>query len=479
MTTNLLETFQGAVREHGPKTAIIEGDGTTVSFDELASRISATSENWQKQGIGPGDQILIAMPISANLYVTLAALWSLGATAVLPEPAMGLAGVRHALKSLKIKGLAATGTYRFLKLISPLLWSKPLIAPTDGAGNQPDMGDMGDMGDAPALISFTSGTTGQPKEIARDHQFLMAQYKAVEPLLRSDRPEVDLVTFPVFVLINLAAGRASVLPNWRMSRLDHVSPETLAESISKNGLTRALLPPALTSKLAKARSLPPSFSHVFTGGGPVFPDLVDTLLAAHSNLSLTSVYGSTEAEPIAHIDAADVSLADLNVMKQGHGLLVGTPVPEVQLKIVEDEILVSGNHVNKTYLNPEHDLKNKVKDGKTIWHRTGDAGRIDDQGRLWLLGRWSAKVGCLFPFQIELAARFWSGVENAAVIEINDQPVLAIQGEQEYRQIWIENGQANFPDVQIIQIPKMPLDRRHRSKTDLHALRKILQRNLR
>ena len=473
MTANLLEIFQNAVRAHGPKTAIVEGDGSKASFDELAARISGTSLAWRKRGIGPGDQILIAMPVSANLYVTLAALWSLGATAVLPEPAMGLAGVRHALKTLKIKGLAATGIYRLLKIISPKFWFAPLLQPSAGDGN---LSDLGAVGDAPALISFTSGTTGKPKAIARDHQFLTAQYQAVEPLLYSGKPEIDLVAFPVFVLVNLAAGRTSILPSWHMSAVEQVSPEVLTKCISKNGVTRALLPPALTAKLVNANSLPISFSHVFTGGGPVFPDLVNKLLTVHPNLSLTSVYGSTEAEPIAHINAADVGPADLDIMKQGQGLLAGTPVPEVKLKIVESEILVSGKHVNETYLNPEHDLENKVKDGKTVWHRTGDAGHIDDQGRLWLLGRWGAKVGNLFPFQIELAARFWPGVDQAALIEISDKRVLAIQGKHKQQQTWIKKAQTNFPDVQIVQIPKMPLDRRHRSKIDLPALKKILQR---
>jgi acyl-coenzyme A synthetase/AMP-(fatty) acid ligase len=70
----------------------------------------------------------------------------------------------------------------------------------------PDAGDL-------ALISFTSGTSGAPKAIPRSHGFLAAQHRAIAPMLDSSAAEVDLVAFPVFVLINIASGRTSVLPN--------------------------------------------------------------------------------------------------------------------------------------------------------------------------------------------------------------------------------------------------------------------------
>ena len=91
-----------------------------------------------------------------------------------------------------------------------------------------------------ALISLTSGTTGIPKAIPRTHAFLMAQWKAVAPLLHSETEEIDLVTFPVFVLINLAEGRTPVLPNWKMSKLATLDPSALIAWISTNKCTLAL-----------------------------------------------------------------------------------------------------------------------------------------------------------------------------------------------------------------------------------------------
>jgi long-subunit acyl-CoA synthetase (AMP-forming) len=98
-------------------------------------------------------------------------------------------------------------------------------------------------------------------------------------------------------------------------------------------------------------------------------------------------------------------------------LLAGPPVEEIRVRIVDDEIQVAGAHVNGGYLDPAHDAENKVREGDTVWHRTGDAGSLDADGRLWLLGRIGSEVTLngrrVFPFSIEVAARAGPGSGNA------------------------------------------------------------------
>lgn len=471
MAETLLSAFAAAVAAHGSETALIAGDGTRVSFTALDAASRALAAAWAGRGMGPGDRILIAMPIGPDLYASLAAIWRLGAVAVLPEPAMGLPGLRNAIASTRIKGLCAAGPYRVLRYILPGLWGKTLFHPGQTGGTAPP-GTPGP--DDLALISFTSGATGAPKAIPRSHAFLMAQRTAVAPILESDRAEVDLIAFPVFVLINLAAGRCSALPNWRMSRLDRVTPAALADWIAATKATRLLLPPALCETLAMAR-LPATVTTIFTGGGPVFPDLTARLKSATPGLRIISVYGSTEAEPIADLDTAAITKADLTAMQSGAGLLAGHPV--CPLRIVDGEITVSGPHVNTGYLDPARDAETKIKDGDTIWHRTGDAGRLDPQGRLWLLGRHGAAVqtanGPLHPFAIETAARLWPGVTRAALVATRGAGILAVAGDAAYLGDW-QTRAATFGISDVRHCDALPLDRRHRSKIDLPALRRKL-----
>ena len=470
--SEILRDFAAAVARHPDRVALVEGAGQAVTFAALQARSHAFARAWTAKGIAQGDRVLLAMPVGADLYAALAALWTLGATVVLPEPAMGLGGLIHAARATRPRAFCSAGAYGLLKYALPALWPMIHLRPAAGHGPPPDRPPP-----APediALISFTSGTTGAPKAIPRSHAFLAAQHRAVAPLLDSTRDERDLVAFPVFVLINIASGRTSVLPDWKMSRLARLTPDRLANRITSQRVTRALLPPALCETLTRAPATP-SLHTVFTGGGPVFPDLLDRLAARQPALRIACVYGSTEAEPIAHLDAADITPQDREAMDRGEGLLVGHPVPGLDLRLQDGEILVAGDHVNTGYLDPAHDADNKLREDGRIWHRTGDAGRIDDAGRLWLQGRAGAQVRTrtanLHPFAVEVAARTWPGVRQVALMPGKDAPRLVIEGDAAHLTDW----QARAADLglgHVTPIRKMPMDRRHASKIDRAALRR-------
>ncbi|PWK62113.1 AMP-binding protein [Roseicyclus mahoneyensis] len=468
--SDLLRDFAAAVARHPDRTALVEASGNAISFADLQTRSHAFVSSWAARGIAPGDRVLLAMPVGADLYAALAAVWSLGATVVLPEPAMGLRGLIHAARTTRPRAFCSAGAYGLLQLALPALWPMIHLRPSTGGGA--NLGRPLPGPDDIALISFTSGTTGAPKAIPRSHAFLAAQHHAIAPLLDSATEERDLTAFPVFVLINIASGRTSVLPDWKMSRLAHLSPDRLAARIATQNVTRALLPPALCETLARAPATP-MLHTVFTGGGPVFPDLLDRLWSNRPGLRIACVYGSTEAEPIAHLEAAAITARDRAAMDAGAGLLAGHPVPGIDLRLQHGEILVAGAHVNAGYLDPAHDAENKIREDGRIWHRTGDAGRLDGAGRLWLLGRAGAEVrtdaATLHPFAVEVAARTWPGVRQAALMPGKGSPCLVIEGTASHLQDWQARARA-LGIVRVTAIRRMPMDRRHASKIDRAAL---------
>ena len=132
-------------------------------------------------------------------------------------------------------------------------------------------------------------------------------------------------------------------------------------------------------------------------------------------------------------------------MRDGKGLLAGRPIDRIRLRIVDDEIVVTGDHVNKGYLDGRGDADNKLRIDGEIWHRTGDAGRLDDDGLLWLRGRLSAKAGDFYPFEVEVAARSWPGVRRAALVPGSDPPMLAIEGDEPPRDRWQKTGRSARP----------------------------------
>lgn len=464
---NLISSFLETARRQGPKPAIVSGAGETISFDALARRSGRLASTWRTKGIKRGDIVLVAMPVGIELYVAIAALWRLGVTIVFPEPAMGVAGVRRAVEITRPRAVLFTGAYRLLPFLVPRLLGVMHIDLSMGSGGD----DLEDVSSAhPALISFTSGSTGRSKAIVRSHGFLASQNAALEGLIAPRRQaETDLVAFPVFVIANLSLGTTSVLPNWRLSRHDLADPHALLAHARDHAVTRVLVPPSICEVLSGPGDAP-SFDTVLTGGGPVFPDLLERLARRMPGIGITTVYGSTEAEPIAHQAMHEISAAQWTRMKSGGGLLAGRPINGVSLRIREDEILVSGAHVNKGYLGGIGDAENKVHSDGEIWHRTGDAGYLDDKGLLWLRGRLTSRAGHIYPFDIEVTARSWPGVTQAALVPGTVPPILALDGMEGRSGEW-KNAAGAIGDIAIVKI-KIPLDRRHRSKVDYIELRR-------
>ena len=465
---NLIASFLTEAEKRGDQTAIIDRKGNAITFFDLVSRSANLAAAWRGMGLEPGDRVLLAMGIGIDLYVALAAAWRVGAVVVFPEPALGLKGLRHAVRATQPKAFLSSGIYRLLGFVLSDLRRLPLrLAPRDSGVGPDHVEEVA--GAHPALISFTSGSTGLPKAIARSHGFLAAQNACVADLLDpGGRREVDLVAFPVFVIANLSFGVTSVLPNWNVKRHDKADPNEISAHMRHYGVTRALLPPSMCERLCLVRELPP-LSAVFTGGGPVFPDVLQELARRLPNADIVAVYGSTEAEPIAHLKFRDIDESDWAMMTSGGGLLAGTPIAEISVKLIDDEIVVAGDHVNKGYLDSRDDTANKLSIDGEIWHRTGDAGRLDARGRLWLLGRHEARVGEIYPFAVEVAARSWPGVVRAALIGHDGRAVLAIEGDAGNHATWQERARA-IGDLRVMSVDAIPLDRRHRSKVDYAAL---------
>ena len=150
------------------------------------------------------------------------------------------------------------------------------------------------------------------------------------------------------------------------------------------------------------------------------------------------------------------------------------------------EIVVNGEHVLSEYLNGCCDEENKFNVAGARWHRTGDAGYLDDRGRLWLLGRCSACIedchGTLYPFSVEHAALQHDFVRRAAAASIRGERVLAVEtrngqlSESCLAQLLESLRFAHVRKVRVVK--KIPVDNRHNSKIDYPALNELLEKSV-
>lgn len=514
---NLVSLLAERARLHPERPALVDrrrGKDRVVTYRELTSRVSAGAHELQEAGLRRGQVVLVFQPVSIELYEFLLAAFYSGLRVMLADPSAGKAFLTNCCRRLQPDAFFGSWKAQCLRLAVSGMRSIPISFCSEawfpGAKSWHPGTETSPISEVPheepALITFTSGSTGLPKAAVRTHGFLLAQHRVLSKSLDFQDGEVDLITLPVFVLANLASGLTSVLAATDLAKPGSPDAAAIASQCARFHVTRCAASPAFFEGLL-GDGIPP-FRKLFTGGAPVFPDLLRRLRTALPDAVIDSVYGSTEAEPIAHFPAHEACEETDMLTRQGGGLCSGIPVPEIELRIIADhwgaplttgdvdplsageagEIIVRGDHVLRGYLDGLGNNETKIPDNGTVWHRTGDAGWIDARGRVWLLGRCAEKLAphsapdglptnaFRYPFAIECALReLFPGIRMAAM-EWESRRTLIVGKTCDVKEAAaIQTAAAAFGIHHFIHLPALPLDRRHNAKIDYPALRQLLE----
>lgn len=513
---NIAELLTTRAAASGDTPALVNDSAGTrriLSFRELEDAVTRAASRLHALGLRPGDPVLVLQPLSVDLCLLLVAILRAGLVAVFVDPSAGLKHLEACCRLTAPRAFIGCGKAHVLRLVSsglrriPMKWrTSSLIrqsqAPEPAVRERSPAADLPPS--APALVRFTSGSTGEPKPAVRTHGFLLAQLRALESNFHLAAGQIDLVTMPMFMLPNLAAGVTTVLPSVDVRAPGRVDPAPLADQIRNKRVSRLTASPALLQRLAdhcaRQRLTLDSLQRLDTGGAPVFPGLLDALRTMAPQAEIVAVYGSTEAEPIALLDLENMSDSDRQAMASGHGLLAGRPVPDIQLHLIREdiapprrrlteaefkdllvpqgtpgEIIVSGPHVHPGQTGDPIAEPTKLFTGPAVWHRTGDTGQLGPDGRLWLLGRSSARIedarGIIHPFSIEAAVMTDPRVRRAALVAAHSRRLLVLElcNPAQLPQLppWV---QAQIDDVRVVR--RIPLDRRHNAKVDYVQLLK-------
>lgn len=528
---NIAETLLARASELGDQPALIDvhrglvhsGKDRVFTFGEFERATARIAGQFRAAGLQPGDCVLLFHPVAAELYLALVALFRLGCIAVFLDPSAGLKHIERCCAMLPPTAFFGSRRAHLLRWATPALhrvpaafcpeWFPGTIRMDPSASDPNGMSNSADSitplpDDAPALITFTSGSTGQPKAALRTHGFLLAQHRVLERSLGLQPGGFDLTTLPIFVLANLGSGVTSVLPDAHLRSPGTIDPRPVLAQIQRHGVQSTAASPALMERLLshceREKTPIPQLKRVFLGGAPVFPGVLRKAQQFCPNAGITAVYGSTEAEPMAEIALDQISAADFLLMRNGKGLLAGPPDPSISLRVICDqwgepiapltppqfeqlalapgeagEIVVSGAHVLGGYLHGEGDAETKFDVDGTRWHRTGDLGYMDRHGRLWLLGRSSAKVrdgrGVLYPFAVECGAMENSSVRRAALVAASGRRVLVVETEGRASTKEIRQSLSWAELDQVVSVDRIPVDKRHNAKVDYTALAKKLK----
>lgn len=486
---NITELFYNTCKTYPDRLAIIE-ENSSITFQQFEQEIKNTITYLQKKGIKKGDRILVFVGMGIDLYRIVLAIFSIGAVAVFVDEWVSVKRLSMCCKIAKCKAIIAPLAYRFVGLFIaevrkiPLFLSHKTQVETTAEFNLTTT----EATDS-ALITFTTGSTGIPKAADRSHGFLKAQFDALNPLIKG---QTSVTMLPIVLLLNLGLGITSVIAKFKSTKPKSFNAEKVLAQINRHKVDSIVASPFYLLQLAKVVSAKTTIEHIISGGAPIFASDAEKISTAFNNSNFVVVYGSTEAEPISHCNANEVV-----ANKASFGLLTGVPVATISLKIITTEnpseatekelgelalptgqigeIIVSGNAVNKTYIdNPQAVATNKIKTEKTVWHKTGDSGYLDQNGQLFLTGRVEQiihhKGKTYYPFVVENSLKNIDGIIAGTLLLMNGNLTLALYTTRNFNQ----NLLSGFDYDSIKYLKTMPFDPRHHSKIDYQKLNKLL-----
>jgi fatty-acyl-CoA synthase len=393
-----------------------------ISHRDFIARVTQAANMFHALGAGPDDVISFMLPLLPDAFVTLFGAEAAGiANPVNPllEPHQ-IAEILEAANTTILVALGpmpGTDTWQKVEQIRPSLKRLKAIVQVGGGGDpangifafndlmkqQPSdrlVSDRKILGSNIAAYFHTGGTTGTPKLVRHTHANQVYQAWGLNLLLKWKPGGSLLFGMPLFhvggsltqVLTTLSGGGSLVVlspsgwrnPNavkniWRL--VERFRPEPLSS-----------VPTVLAATLAVPQGNADISSLKYAaGGGSAIPVAVGSAIQDKLKLPVVEVYGMTETSSVHTIAYPD------RPIRLGS---VGLPMPYSRVRTVKldavgrlerdcavDEIgvvIMAGPGVFGGYLNDAHNLGAFVDD---VWVNSGDLGRLDADGHLWITGR--------------------------------------------------------------------------------------------
>jgi acyl-[acyl-carrier-protein]-phospholipid O-acyltransferase/long-chain-fatty-acid--[acyl-carrier-protein] ligase len=379
----------------------------------------------------PGERVGVLLPNSGPLAAALLGLWAGGRVPVMINYSQGRQPTLSALKAAAVKTVITSRAFLDAAGLGPLAEGLParvvnledlgitfadkirglLWRPTPAAP------------DTAAAVVFTSGSEGRPKGVALSHQNMLANIWQARALIEINEDDVMFNPMPAFHAFGLNVGMVLPLVSG-MRQFSHPSPlhvKIIPELIYDSKATVVIGSDTFAAAWAR-NAHPYDFHHVrflVLGAERVKPSTME-LFFHKLSVRVFEGYGVTEGSPILAVGSR---------MRVRDGS-AGRVLPGIECRIEPVEglpeggrLLIRGPNVMMGYLT--EDEPGVIKARGDDWYDTGDICEFDDDGFLWILGRWRrfAKIGgemVSLAAVEEAAFELWPG-QPLAVLSVPDE----------------------------------------------------------
>jgi acyl-coenzyme A synthetase/AMP-(fatty) acid ligase len=385
-------------------------------FGELIARSAGLSGAMAARGVGRGDAVMTLVGSRIEWVLAMLACWRMGAVAMPCNPQL-----RRKDLELRVDVAGPKLCIGEEELFGELPDDVPAMNLTEVADAldedvpQETPASTADLGsDDPAVIIFTSGTTGDPKGVVYPQRYLLGQRLQAEHWVGAREGELAWCTAApgwskstrnAFIAPWLA-GAAALLHD---ARFDPAERLDLIEREGVNVLCQAPTEYRILAKRAELRPIP-TLRRMISAGEPLNPEVI-RLFRERLGTGIGDGYGQTETGPVTGMRPDEDDPA--------HDGSMGRPLPGIETRVINGDLQVRPGSVPSFF---SHYIGEPPFDGE--WWATGDQVRKDEDGYLWFEGRdddiiitAGYRVG---PFEVESALVSHPAVAEAAAVPTPD-----------------------------------------------------------
>lgn len=403
--------WQAHVARAPDRPCLIVPGESTVTWGDLDAQSRVVAGRLAGAGLVPGDRVLFSANASPALVIAHVACLRLGLVVVPTNVAYRAAEIAHVVRDARPRAAVLDDPARgelVRRADDSVLILSPDVALPDTAPPALDTTRP----EAPALIGYTSGTTGRPKGAVLSHANLLASIEALRLSWRWSDSDRLVLALPLFHMHGLGVGLHGTLhAGASAALLPRFDPDAVFDAITAHGATLFFGVPTMYHRLVDAERVAElaALRLCVSGSAPLPADL-HRRFEAVTGQRILERYGMTETAML-------VSNPVDGERRPGR---VGLPLPGVALRLDGEpaEIQVRGPNVFSGYWDrPEANAAAFTEDG---WFHTGDLGRCDEAGYLCIVGRAKELVISggynVYPREVEDALCLHPAIAEAAVV---------------------------------------------------------------
>jgi acyl-CoA synthetase (AMP-forming)/AMP-acid ligase II len=431
VSATLTEALRGAWQKWPDRPALAYR-GRNLTYRELQDATEALAAGYATLGIEPGDRIVCSVSNRPEYLVALGAAWLCGAVHVGIDFGSTPRELSQVLGATGARALVCEPTTPLDSLLEEHCETEVIVIGEERPASCHGLVELSELGGAlpahkqtgedPALIFISSGTTGTPKATIGWHGNLAGRWTRLGGWLGFRSDDVHLVQLPLSHGFGLLTAMAGLLSGGTLAPLDRFSTDGVLTTISDEHVTVFNGAPAhfrlvldrLDQRLHDVSSL-----RLSIGTAAAFsPELVAEI-RTRLGVDMVVMYGSSEGIGIATKDQDDILLG-----------AVGRPAPESVAVVAPDHTPLPVGEIGELAFSravfPVRYWDEESSNGQE-WYYSGDLGRLDAEGRLYLHGRLKHQIDRgglkVDPVEVEAALLRRDDLRDAAVIGVPN-PVL-------------------------------------------------------